>query len=72
MQKPIIKLTKIAVKGNIATAMVKISCNSEGKRFDSFGTLTYTLDDPEYFDAPVETIEPVIRGYVLIMLNNCL
>lgn len=70
MTKPQVELTDVSISGNIATATVNIKFRDTGKMFDSFGALTYVLTDPEFINASVKDVEPVLRGFVLAMLND--
>jgi len=70
MSRPTLEITDVKVKDTIASARVNISYHKDGKSFDSFGTLTYVLTDPDLYDAPIEDIKSVLRGFLLCMFND--
>ena len=65
-----VSISDITIQHDFASARVNISYHTEGKSFDSFGTLTYVLTEPELIGATPEKVEPTLRGFVLGILNN--
>ena len=68
--RPTIELQDVTIKDTIASARVNISYHEDGKSFDSFGTLTYVITDPDYLDGHISEITAILRGFVIAMLND--